>query len=150
MISGSNTQPDSSEGCETAEETEPLVLVVGERYPVGERMFTLTPGLAEAVVRARAALLDVAVHREVITYGELSEAIGGLVLPRHMGPLLHMLGHDCRLRDEPSLPALVVSAATGEVGTSDDAWAAPARRACWLRWGLRGGAGHCGVHHCDL
>ena len=65
-----------------------------------------------------------------------------LVLPRHMGPLLHMLGHDCRLRDEPSLPALVVSAATGEVGTSDGAWAAPARRACWLRWGLGSGAGH--------
>ena len=59
-----------------------------------------------------------------------------------MGPLLHMLGHDCRLRDEPPLPALVVSAATGEVGTADDAWAAPARRACWLHWDREGDAGH--------
>lgn len=105
-------------------------------------MLTLTPRLAEAVVRAREVLLDVAAHHEVITYGELGEAIGSLVLPRHMGPLLHMLGHDCRLRDEPPLPALVVSAATGEVGTADDAWAAPARRACWLHWDREGNAGH--------
>ncbi|WKR22084.1 hypothetical protein AIF0345_2024 [Actinomyces israelii] len=142
MISDGGPQPASSEGRELAEEPGALALDVGERYPVGERMLTLTPALAEAAGRARAVLLDVAAHREVITYGELSEAIGGLVLPRHMGPLLHMLGHDCRLRDEPSLPALVVSAATGEVGTSDGAWAAPARRACWLRWGLGSGTGH--------
>ena len=112
-----------------------LALDVGGRYPVGERMLTLTPRLAEAVVRAREVLLDVAAHHEVITYGELGDAIGSLVLPRHMGPLLHMLGHDCRARDEPSLPSLVVSALTGEVGTADDSWAPPARRACWLRWG---------------
>lgn len=115
--------------------SQALALVVGERYPVGERMVTVTPHLAEATVRAREVLIDVAAHREVITYGELSEAIDGLVLPRHMGPLLHMLGHDCRARDEPSLPSLVVSALTGEVGTADDSWAPPARRACWLRWG---------------
>lgn len=72
-----------------------MALDVGERYPVGDRMFTLTPRLADAVARARTVLLDVAAHREVITYSELSEAIDALVLPRHMGPLLHMLGHDC-------------------------------------------------------
>ena len=110
-----------------------LVLDVGERYPVGERMVTVTPHLAEAVVRARKVLIDVAAHREVITYGELSEAIDGLVLPRHMGSRLHMLGHDCRLRDEPLLRALVVSAATGEVGTSDSASACPSRRARLVR-----------------
>lgn len=142
MTSGrSGVEPPPSEGREPAGHGA-LALDVGERYPVGERTFTLTPGLAEAVRRSRAVLLDVAAHREVITYGELGEAIGGLVLPRHMGPLLHMLGHDCRLRDEPPLPALVVSAATGEVGTADDAWAAPARRACWLRWDREGDAGH--------
>ena len=31
-----------------------LVLVEGERYPVGERMHTLTPRLAEATARSRA------------------------------------------------------------------------------------------------
>ena len=58
-------------------------------------MHTLTPRLAEATARSRAVLIDAAAHREVVTYGELSELIGGLVLPRHMGPLLHMVGHDC-------------------------------------------------------
>ena len=52
------------------------------RYPVGRRMHTLTPRLAEATARSRAVLVDAAAHREVVTYGELSELIGGLVLPR--------------------------------------------------------------------
>ena len=30
---------------------------------------------------------------------------------------------------------LVVSAATGEVGTGDSSWAPPQRLACWTRWG---------------
>lgn len=115
-----------------------LVLVTGQRYPVGERMHTLTPRLARATELARLVLLDVAAHGEVLTYGELSEAIGGAVLPRHMGPLLHMLGHDCALREEPGLPALVVSASTGEVGTPDGSWAPPERRACWRYWGAQG------------
>lgn len=114
-----------------------LALVVGERYPVGERMFTLTPRLAEATVRAREVLIDVASHREVITYGELSEAISGIVLPRHMGPLMHMLGHDCLERDEPMLPSLVINRAKGEVGSADDAWAPPERAACWSFWSPR-------------
>ncbi|PHP52190.1 hypothetical protein [Actinomyces ruminis] len=111
-----------------------LALTVGERYPVGERSYTLTPRLAEAVMRSRQVLIEVAAHREVITYGGLSEAIGGAVLPRHMGPLMHMLGHDCAERGEPSLPALVINQAKGEVGTADDAWAPPERSACWDYW----------------
>ena len=113
-----------------------MALDVGERYPVGDRMFTLTPRLADAGARARTVLLDVAAHREVITYSELSEAIDALVLPRHMGPLLHMLGHDCRMRNEPELASLVVSATTGEVGTADDTWARTARLACWDMWSI--------------
>ncbi|MDO4243911.1 MAG: hypothetical protein Q4C85_09190 [Actinomyces sp.] len=97
-------------------------------------MHTLTPRLARAALLARLALIDAASHGEVLTYGELSEAIGGTVLPRHMGPLLHMVGHDCAGRGEPSLPALVVSAGTGEVGTPDSSWAPPERRACWRFW----------------
>ena len=122
-------------GPEARRRREDLVLVEGERYPVGERMHTLTPRLAEATARSRAVLIDAAAHREVVTYGELSELIGGLVLPRHMGPLLHMVSHDCAARGEPDLPALVVSAATGEVGTPDGDWAPPQRLACWERWG---------------
>ncbi|WP_234415874.1 MULTISPECIES: hypothetical protein [unclassified Actinomyces] len=125
--SGTSPEPELPAGGE-------LALTVGERYPVGERRYTLTPRLAEAVMRAREVLIDVAAHREVITYGELSEAIGGTVLPRHMGPLLHMLGHDCAERGEPSLPALVINQAKGEVGTADDAWAPPERSACWDYW----------------
>ncbi|WP_413228344.1 hypothetical protein [Actinomyces trachealis] len=113
---------------------EGLVLRIGERYPVKERNHRLTPRLAAATAAAREVLVDVAAHRETITYGELSEAIGGAVLPRHMGPLLWMLGHDCAARGEPSLPALVVSARTGEVGTAETGWATLGRQACWEYW----------------
>lgn len=123
--------------CGGPDDDQPLALTEGERYPVGERLFTLTPRLAEATRRARAALIEAARHGEVMTYGELSEEIDGIVLPRHMGPLMHMLGHDCRVRDEPLLPALVINKAKGEVGADDDAWAAPERTAAWAYWAGR-------------
>ncbi|WP_182911346.1 MULTISPECIES: hypothetical protein [Actinomyces] len=116
---------------------EGLVLQVGSRYPVGHREHLLTRRLALATARARAVLIEAASHGEVMTYGELSEAISGMVLPRHMGPLLHMLGHDCAARGEPGLPSLVVTAATGEVGTPDLSWAPPERQACWDYWAPR-------------
>ena len=115
--------------------SQPLAITVGDRFPVGERLYRLTPRLAESTIAARSVLLDIAEHREVITYGELSESIGRSVLPRHMGPLLSMIAHDCAARGEPSLASLVVSAATGEVGTGDSSWAPPQRLACWARWG---------------
>ena len=115
--------------------SQPLAITVGDRFPVGERLYRLTPRLAESTIAARSVLLDIAEHREVITYGELSESIGRSVLPRHMGPLLSMIDHDCAARGEPGLAALVVSAATGEVGTRDESWAPPQRRACWMQWG---------------
>ena len=115
--------------------SQPLAITVGDRFPVGERLYRLTPRLAESTIAARSVLLDIAEHREVITYGELSESIGRSVLPRHMGPLLSMIVHDCAARGEPSLASLVVSAATGEVGTGDSSWAPPQRLACWARWG---------------
>ena len=114
--------------------TESLAITVGDYFPVGDRMRRLTPRLAQATNAARSVLIEVAQHREVITYGELSDSIGRGVLPRHMGPLLSMIGHDCAARGEPSL-ALVVSAATGEVGTRDETWAPPQRLACWAVWG---------------
>ena len=98
-------------------------------------MIRLSDRVARTVMRCRPILIDVAEHGEVITYGELSEAIDRSVLPRHMGLLLHMIGHDCAARGEPSLAALVVSAGTGEVGTRDASWAGPERLACWEYWG---------------
>ena len=115
--------------------TELLAITVGDYFPVGDRMRRLTPRLAQATNAARSVLIEVAQHREVITYGELSDSIGRGVLPRHMGPLLSMIGHDCAARGEPSLASLVVSAATGEVGTRDETWAPPQRLACWAVWG---------------
>ncbi|QKD79548.1 hypothetical protein [Actinomyces marmotae] len=121
---------------------EPLAIVVGARYPVGERQYLLSERLARAVALCREALIEVAEHREVITYGELSDEIAGAVLPRHMGPLLSMIAHDCAARDEPSLASLVVSASTGEVSTPDARWAPPSRQACWDLWSSRSqGAG---------
>ena len=115
--------------------SQSLAITVGDRFPVGDRMRRLTPRLAQATNAARSVLIEVAQHREVITYGELSDSIGRSVLPRHMGPLLSMIGHDCAARGEPSLASLVVSAATGEVGTRDETWAPPQRLACWAVWG---------------
>lgn len=115
--------------------TESLAITVGDSFPVGDRMRRLTPRLAQATNAARSVLIEVAQHREVITYGELSDSIGRSVLPRHMGPLLSMIGHDCAARGEPSLASLVVLAATGEVGTRDERWAPPQRLACWAAWG---------------
>ena len=115
--------------------TESLAITVGDYFPVGDRMRRLTPRLAQATNAARSVLIEVAQHREVITYGGLSDSIGRGVLPRHMGPLLSMIGHDCAARGEPSLASLVVSAATGEVGTRDETWAPPQRLACWAVWG---------------
>ena len=115
--------------------TESLAITVGDYFPVGDRMRRLTPRLAQATNAARSVLIEVAQHREVITYGELSDSIGRSVLPRHMGPLLSMIGHDCAARGEPSLASLVVSSATGEVGTRDETWAPPQRLACWAVWG---------------
>ena len=115
--------------------TESLAITVGDYFPVGDRMRRLTPRLAQATNAARSVLIEVAQHREVITYGELSDSIGRSVLPRHMGPLLSMIGHDCAARGEPSLASLVVSAAAGEVGTRDETWAPPQRLACWAVWG---------------
>ncbi|TFH54089.1 hypothetical protein E4J66_00320 [Actinomyces viscosus] len=117
--------------------SQPLAITVGDRFPVGERMFRLTPRLAQSTIAARSVLIDIAQHREVITYGELSDSIGRSVLPRHMGPMLSMISHDCQARGEPDLASLVVSAATGEVGTGDGSWAPPQRLACWARWGGR-------------
>ena len=115
--------------------SQSLAITVGDRFPVGDRMRRLTPRLAQATNAARSVLIEVAQHREVITYGELSDSIGRGVLPRHMGPLLSMIGHDCAARGEPSLASLVVSSATGEVSTRDSSWAAPQRLACWATWG---------------
>lgn len=97
-------------------------------------MIRLSDRVARTVMRCRPVLIDVARNREVITYGELSESIDRSVLPRHMGTLLHMIGHDCAARGEPSLAALVVRAGTGEVGTRDASWAEPERLACWRHW----------------
>ena len=115
--------------------SQPLAITVGDYFPVGERMRRLTPRLAQATNAARSVLIEIAQHREVITYGELSDSIGRSVLPRHMGPLLSMVSHDCAARGEPSLASLVVSSATGEVGTRDSSWAPPERLACWVTWG---------------
>lgn len=116
---------------------ESLAIVVGARYPVGERQYLLSERLARAVARCREVLIEVAEHREVITYGELSDEIERAVLPRHMGPLLSMIAHDCAARGEPSLASLVVSAGTGEVSTRDARWAPPNRRDCWDLWSGR-------------
>ena len=57
--------------------------------------------------------------------------------------LLRRAGHEVevvataaalRFIGEPALAALVVNAASGEVGTASTTWAPPERLACWEYW----------------
>ncbi len=94
----------------------------------------ITPLLAEAVPLARAALLTAAQLRKTVTYGQLSTAVDGRYPPISLGTLLDLISHDCQLRDEPSLAALVIRGDTKEPG---DAWIGDAgaeQRSCFARW----------------
>ncbi|MCP2316447.1 hypothetical protein APR12_001784 [Nocardia amikacinitolerans] len=68
--------------------------------------------MLSAAIRARAALIAVAITGQTITYKGLSRAIGGLYPYRKLGGLLDVLSLDCENRGERSLAALVVRAGT--------------------------------------
>lgn len=100
----------------------------------GGRRVTLTP-LARATLDAiRPILVDTAAHRETITYGQLARASGGRYRPVGMGRLMDLVAMDCAERGEPSLAALVVSAATDEVGAGYGGDAAAERARVFHHW----------------
>ena len=68
---------------------------------------------------ARAALIIAAMRRSLLTYGELGQAIGmaGVDLRNQMRHVLARVAEECTAAGEPSLPALVVNATTGQPGS---------------------------------
>ncbi|MCG5446135.1 hypothetical protein NIE79_004700 [Micromonospora sp. NIE79] len=70
------------------------------------------------VLMARAALIIAAMRRSLLTYGELGHAIGmaGIDLRNQMRHVLAQVAEECIAAGEPSLPALVVNATTGQPG----------------------------------
>lgn len=100
-----------------------LILRADDRFDMKGRTVTVTRMQAEVGQRVRDELIDVAKRRQTITYGELKAAANLSHPPNGMGRLLDVISEDCRIRDEPSLAALVVNAETREVG--DDYEGAP-------------------------
>lgn len=67
---------------------------------------------------ARAALIIAAMRKTTVTYKELGLTVGieGVALSHHLPRVLDEVGAPCRKAGEPSLDALVVTAATGAPG----------------------------------
>ena len=90
---------------------------LGERIEVGGRLVRVTDHAYASLPRVRERLVEAASAGETVTYGELREELDLPYLVQGMGRLLDLLTVDCARRGEPSLASLVVSAATGEVGS---------------------------------
>ncbi len=93
-----------------------LMLNLGEKIAIKGRTVTVTDTAYEHLPRVRDYLIEVARSKGTTSYGDL---VTDLQLPYHqsgLGRLLDLLWEDCNRRREPSLAAIVVSAATGEVG----------------------------------
>jgi hypothetical protein len=94
-----------------------LRLREGEKLQIKGRTVTVTPTAVACLPRMREHLIEVAKAGQTTTYGELKAHAGLPYAPNGLGRPLDLLSEDCRRRDEPSLASLVVSAATGEVGS---------------------------------
>jgi hypothetical protein len=87
--------------------------------------------LYEAVTRMRSALIVAAKRRSTLTYSELAAAIDKIFIERGLTKALDLLAYDCQERKEPSLAALVVAMADGEVSTGYVGSAGPERERCY-------------------
>ena len=115
------------------------MLQAGEVVESGSRRFHVHAGDLESIARMREHLVDAARAGETVTYGELVREADLPVPPKALGRLLVLLSEDCARRGEPTLAAIVVTAATGEVGDGYGAGAARDRRELRDYW--RGRAG---------
>ena len=97
-----------------------LMLRKGEKIYTKGRTITVTDTAFECLPRVRDRLIEAALARETVTYGELRHELALPYLAQGMGRLLDLLGEDCGRRNEPSLTAIVVNASTGEVGDDFD------------------------------
>lgn len=97
-----------------------LMLRQGEKVSIKGRNITVTDTAFECLPRVRDRLIEAALARETVTYGELREELKLPYLVQGMGRLLDLLSEDGFRRGEPSLASLVVNASTGEVGADFD------------------------------
>lgn len=97
-----------------------LMLRKGEKVSMKGRTITVTDTAFECLPRVRDRLIEAALARETVTYGELRGELGLPYLVQGMGRLLDLLSEDCFRRGEPSLASIVVNASTGEVGEDFD------------------------------
>ena len=88
----------------------------------------------DTIARMRAHLVDAARARSTVTYGELVDELELPVPARRLGRLLVLLSEDCARRGEPTLAAIVVAKATGEVGHGYGDDAAADRDALYRHW----------------
>lgn len=114
-----------------------MELELGEVVDSKGRRITVTPMAHEVLPALREHLVGVARRGGTITYGAVKRDLGLSYAANGMGRLLDLLSEDCFRRDEPSLAALVVSAATGEVGSDFEGDAAAERQDVYAHWSNR-------------
>lgn len=120
-----------------ADDSVALLLIPGDVVEHGDRRFHVRAADVDAVAAMRGYLIDAAQAGATVTYGELVDELGLPVPPRGLGRLLVLLSEDCERRGEPTLAALVVTRATGEVGDGYGAGAGQERRALDAYWRSR-------------
>lgn len=98
--------------------TTDLRLERDEKVTVRGTSVTVTERAYAALPRLRAHLVVLAEQGGTTTYGALVRDLDLPYRPIGVGRLLDLLSVDCARRGEPDLAALVVSGATGEVGSS--------------------------------
>jgi len=111
------------------------VLEAGEVVESDRRRFHVRPSDLDSVARMRDYLADAARVGETVTYGELVRETDLPVPPKGLGRLLVLLSEDCARRGEPTLAAIVVTAATREVGEGYGPGAGDDRSALYRYWG---------------
>lgn len=110
------------------------MLMVGEVVETHTRRFHVSASDIDAVARMRPFLIDEAKARSTVTYGELVTSLRLPCAPKGLGRLLVLLSEDCDRRDEPTLAAIVVTQATGEVGAGYGSGAQSDREALFDYW----------------
>jgi len=110
------------------------ILQVGDTVETARRRFHVSARDLESVTAMRAMLIDEARAGATVTYGEIVRDLALPVPPKGLGRLLVLLSEDCARRGEPTLAAIVVTQATGEVGHGYGAGAHSDRDALYRYW----------------
>jgi alkylated DNA nucleotide flippase Atl1 len=115
-------------------EYDDSTLQVGESLERGEGRIRVSERDVRAVAAMREYLIVEARDGSTVTYGELVRDLGLSTPARGLGRLLVLLSEDCARRGEPTLAAIVVTRATGEVGDGYGQGASEDQRALYAHW----------------